>query len=171
MNNKQFEQITIEPLHFGEAEIKPALRDKDDSWNIYISQDRDGILTSNCWSVTPHCYDTEEGLELVRVYEGLNKDIAYGVNNKVYENNHKLYDKLGVLSEGKTVFDLSDEERVDLPTELQRHSGTFRESARKLITDFDLELLVDGAKGTPLSQVREEYQARNYTKQAMGETQ
>lgn len=138
----------IKPLHFGDAEIKPELRNENRLWDVYISQDKNGVLTSNCWSVVRHCYDTEAGSTLVRVYEGLKKDVAYEVNSSVFDNNRRLYDELGIFPKDKNPFDLSDKEKSEIPRKLREGERVFRDSSGELIEQFDLELIVDGVQGT-----------------------
>jgi len=140
----------IKSLHFGESEIKPELRDGPRLWDVYISQNQDGILKSNCWSVVRHAHRRWTGSPLVRVYEGLNKDVAYGTNSRVFNNNHKIYVELGILPEDFPALWSDEKGKQDFYRGLKEQVGTLKNKARELIGQFDLELLVDGAQGTPM---------------------
>jgi hypothetical protein len=151
----------IKSLYFGEAEIKPELRNEPRLWDVYISQNENGVLHSKCLSVVRHCYDTQEGYILVRVYEGLNHDIAYEVNRRVFNNNRRLYPKLGIFPHGKSPVFLSEEERLVISKKTTEMADVFRNSALRLIERFDLELLVDDASG--ISMVSGEIEQQLYS--------
>ncbi|MFH1276010.1 MAG: hypothetical protein ABIH82_02775 [Candidatus Woesearchaeota archaeon] len=140
----------IESLHFGEAEIKPELKNESRLWDVYISQNQNGVLKSNCWSVVRHCYNSEAGFRLVRVYEGLNKDVAYRTNNSVYDNTRQLYVELGILPEDSQALWSDEKGKQDFYRRLREQTGAFRDKAGELIEQLDLELLVDSAQGTPM---------------------
>lgn len=92
MNRQEQDQTNkrIKSLYFSREEIKPDLRNDDESedlesrpWELHISEKPDRSLAAQDYSVCKGNFFVDANNKLVRVYDGLNENIANKVANNV----------------------------------------------------------------------------------------